>query len=463
MHIRHRLTTGLALYVLGTSTALAQPPSPVVIDLETLGNTYSEAYAVNSRGQVVGRSGGQAFVWTLQTGMIRLGPLDPWGSSANIVNDRGEVAGTSRLRGFYWSKTTGVVDIGTLGGGGATPADMNNLGQMVGESLFDPDSWTPRAFFWTLETGMVDLGTLPGGHMSGAYRINDAGQVLGWSETGAGKVLPVMWTRETGLHRFLPPLPLPPTIADFNERGDVAGMVGGHGFHWSAGDGLVDIGTLGGPYSWASAINDHGQVAGISLAADPTPPHAFIWTPGRGMTDLGRLGRYTYVRDLSNGGEIVGFSAAPSYPALAEVAYIATADYGILPLPPIAGRQSSATAINDRGQLVGFSTVGDGSVEQHAVLWLVRTPLEQLDAAVADLGELVADGRLPTESGQVLRSVLAAARAQHLAGWTTNACQRLRLYNRLVGSLQFNRVLAESEADVLRDQTDWTRFSLGCQ
>src|SRR2546427_12260899 len=61
-----------------------------------------------------------------------------------------------------------------------------------------------------------------------------------------------------------------------------------------AGDGRpgpfipIDLGTLGGVFSSASAINANGQVVGGSQTADGTY-HAFSWTAAGGMVDLGTL------------------------------------------------------------------------------------------------------------------------------------------------------------------------------
>jgi probable HAF family extracellular repeat protein len=80
-----------------------------MIDLGTLpGDTSSNAYSVNSRGQVVGTSedrahmligvGEHAFLWESNGPMVDLNTLIPAGSSLELtyavaINDRGEIAG----------------------------------------------------------------------------------------------------------------------------------------------------------------------------------------------------------------------------------------------------------------------------------------------------------------------------------------------------------------------------------
>lgn len=158
--------------------------------------SYSAAWDINNNGWAVGeRSRSQsgstrAALW--QGGTIRdLGTL---GGSSNQpfatesiaygVNDSGQIVGAALprsgypLHGFVWQN--GVMrDLGTLGGNGeATIAqDIANTGQIVGSSRTASEE--THAFAWTSGI-MRDLGTL-GGDYSGAFAVNELGQIVGGS------------------------------------------------------------------------------------------------------------------------------------------------------------------------------------------------------------------------------------------------------------------------------------------
>ena len=107
--------------------------------------------------------------------------------------------------------------------------------------------------------GMRDLGSLDGCN-SMARGINDAGQVVGYFLTSVEA-----WLQEAPTHAFI---------------------TGPNGM------GMRDLGTLGGSISsYASGINDRGQVVGSSMSLTDQGgynQHAFITSPnGIGMRDLG--------------------------------------------------------------------------------------------------------------------------------------------------------------------------------
>lgn len=64
---------------------------------------------------------------------------------------------------------------------------------------------------------------------------------------------------------------------------------------------MTDLGTLGGERSYATAMNDRGDVVGASQAADGRY-HNVLWRHGR-IIDLGRL----YPMDINNRGQVVGY------------------------------------------------------------------------------------------------------------------------------------------------------------
>ena len=78
----------------------------------------------------------------------------------------------------------------------------------------------------------------------------------------------------------------------------------------------IDLGTLGGTFSEAVAVNASGQVVGDSTTAAPGERHAFSWTRAGGMVDLGTLGgSFSFAAAVNDGGQVVGSSAIAGTPS----------------------------------------------------------------------------------------------------------------------------------------------------
>ena len=282
-------------------------------------------------------------------------------SEGNGIANRGLVSGVSRFldgrrHAVLW-RDGALTDLGTLGGRHSAViwAGMNNAGMVVGISqtgILDtlPGGWSCSAFIPASDStcvGFVHDGgvmtALPtlGGDNGFATGVNSRGQVVGWAETPVHDPtcdLPdqllqfraVLWEPRKGTKQELPPHPGDSTSAAtaINEKGQVAGISGecdvGVG-RFSARRSIVwtdgvpeEIPNLGG-VSWHTpmTINQDGDVAGFSNPADPRDllgefiARAFIWTREGGTQEIGRLpgDSTSQALGINSARQVVGFSS----------------------------------------------------------------------------------------------------------------------------------------------------------
>jgi probable HAF family extracellular repeat protein len=131
----------------------------------------------------------------------------------------------------------------------------------------------------------------------------------------------------------------------------------------SAAVKITDLGTLGGEYSFAYAINDLDQVVGRSWMVSG-PSHSFLYDNGL-MTDLSPLNSGSIgtlgPTGINDSGQIVSGAIAGEiyYPALYDHRTAALTILGSLGGVTNDGFNGAATAINNFGQVVGYSYVDD--------------------------------------------------------------------------------------------------------
>jgi probable HAF family extracellular repeat protein len=308
-----------------------------------------------------------------QYSSVDLGTLDGGPNSyPNAINDLGDVVGSSQLRASryshaFWWHDGKMSDLGVLSDSFPVSYayDINNRGQIVGSSAAEGGGF--HAVLWS-DGQMIDLGTLGGGS-SNATAVNDFGQIVGDSETDTGEWHAFRWQK--GVMTDLGPEVDPAIRPSTNLRGQVAGgsSVDGelHAFRWQSRGGRLDLGSPGG-FSYATAMDDWGRVVGFTRIESGWG-HAFLWCNGT-MTDLGILSGgpgYSSATGINDLGQIVGNSdsrptGGESHPFLWQ--------YGVL--TDLTTRGVSADTflygINLRGQLIG-SRVGPNG-DRQAVLYV---------------------------------------------------------------------------------------------
>ena len=269
----HKLAQAVALGVLALAVNQAHATDYSFSDLGTMTGIYSGAGAngVNNLGQVSGYNDAGAVRWNGDTlTQLDNGAGAVWSVGIGISNS-GQVAGYNvfpaaddKGDSIRWDGTAAVT-LDTLGFGYYNIGlGINDQNQMVGTawagSTFHPVRWDGSA--------IIDLGTLGGGSGE-AWGINEAGQVVGHSNT-------------------------------FNDDAD-------HATLWN-GATIIDLGTLGGTNSDAQIINNNGQIAGNSFLAGDEISHAVLWDGLSALPfDLGTLGGInSTTQSINNLGQIVG-------------------------------------------------------------------------------------------------------------------------------------------------------------
>ncbi len=233
-----------------------------------------------------------------------------------------------------------VVDLGSFGGSISVAYHINNAGVVVG--------WSQTAVndnhAFSVPGGSAQDINQAASSDSFAYGNNGSGQTVGTSYIN-GQTHGTVWSGSG-----VTDLGAGSSALSINGMGDVAGG-NGHAFVYSNGK-FTDLGTLGGGnWSQAYGINDSGMVAGYGSTANGF--RAFTWTPGTGLSLLGTLGGNSYAMSINNLGQVAGHSVAAD-----GFMHAFIASDGSLSDLGTAGSNSFAYGINSAGAVVGYNAGG---------------------------------------------------------------------------------------------------------
>jgi probable HAF family extracellular repeat protein len=327
------------------------------------------------------------------------------------INGQGLVAGTSTSQAsgeaafrYNPNNPAPMEDIGQSNRGVVSRGfGINNVGTVVGDSAVAASTTDPSIRHAVLfgSGSAIDLGTLKKQTFSRANSINGFNQVVGFSG---------------------PALDTPKSRA----------------FFWSKPTGMIDLGTLGGAYAQAFAINDSGFITGNSQvlpsATETEAFHAFL-SPSPsgagaiGMRDLGTLGgRFSYGMAINAQNHVIGYSTINKVDSRVHAFWFdgnGMKDLGTLapnssnPLED----QSVALGINNSDRVVGYSYLpaiganidpavqpGTTSVRQVAFVWSqgTMTDLNKLIGAAAETYHLNSAVAI-NDNGQIVATALSKA------------------------------------------------------
>lgn len=243
---------------------------------------------------------------------------------------------------FRWTQSEGAHILGTDYQYGTAQAVSADGSMIAGTAYFavGPGQTVGEAYRWTAGSGTTLLGhlTVPGWN-------TERSEVRGMSADGSVMV------GESGTWTY------------------------GRAFRWTEGGGMVSLGTLGGEYSYASAVSADGSIVVGGSVNGSLGWEAFRWTESGGMEGLGDFtggSFYSAAYDVSaNGSVIVGTGSSAS----GQEAFRWTESGGMVGLGAGTARGVSA----DGSIVVGAS----GS---EAFLWTATLGMVSLRDYLIDLG-----------------------------------------------------------------------------
>lgn len=285
------------------------------------------------------------------------------GTFATGMNDRGEVAGwayrsESDPAHHSWTWSGGTLSVLDGSHSSTSASGINNHGTIVGSVGFDPayykdGSWTVLGFRGAVY-GVNDHDTMVGSYnaatRSPAFMIKDG--VFFDLGTLGGSFAPAFAVNNKDV------------VVGYSY---LANSVAIHGFYYESGV-MKDVGTLGGVTSYLNDVNDHGVAAGGAQDASGAM-HAVIYDGT--LRAIPGLGRYSYAQRINDHGDVIGYSDGHLF--LYSDGNVTLVDQ--LPEVVASGwHLQNASDINNRGWIVSsaYRIGANGSFTSSSVLLIPK-------------------------------------------------------------------------------------------
>jgi probable HAF family extracellular repeat protein len=156
-----------------------------------------------------------------------------------------------------------ITDLGPVGADRSFAWPLNNRGEILMSSAVSAS--TDSHTFILSKGRFTDLDPFLDPHRHGS--LNDHGQVVGWVRAGSRTVAAAFYDRRHGINV---------------------------------------LGSLGGTWAVAQAINNAGEIVGWSYLAGTVVSHAFLYSDG-GMKDIGLPGQESVALGINDNGVVGQF------------------------------------------------------------------------------------------------------------------------------------------------------------
>lgn len=279
--------------------------------------------------------------------------------AAVAINDRGVIVGSSGLWPTLWRRGRAVpltAEAPAFGGWGKA---INARGEVIVHRAGQPLSRWFRG-------GITELDRGPGSERWILVGFNDRGQALIELPASSGATV-ALWQPDGSFTPIAPPEGYAVVPVDLSDAGHVAGYLtpvdpagqpGYRPFVWKAGR-LTVLGDLG----VARAVNRRGQVAGVVPTSEHTLGTAVVWDHGEEIPLVPDSFPMSSASDINDRGQVIGtLGEGPN-----QAHGFLWDDGELTEIPAPSGPLLTPEQINERGQIVGRHVPGDSNF--HAFLW----------------------------------------------------------------------------------------------